>query len=196
MTLKIPDTTAVLPESNTQYLQSISPDGSVLTFSQSTPELEALDPGDILLTDVNAAAPDGLLRKATSVVPQGDDVVVTTEPAVLEAVEDGAVYEAVQLTPADVTSVTALPGVQTSSPASPDSTTFYIEIPYEVVVADKDGDTGTKSDQVNIKGSIEFDLDNEFYLKIQNRNVEQFTLANTTTVTKEITVFVGTELSF
>jgi len=194
---KIPDTTAVLPESTTQYLQSISPDGSVLTFSQSTPELEELVPGDILLTDVNAAAPDGLLRKVTSVAPQGDDVVVTTEPAVLEeAVEDGAVYEAVQLTPADVTSVTALPGVQTSSPASPDSTTFYIEIPYEVVIYDKDGKSETKDDQVNVKGSIEFDLDNEFYLKIQNWNVKQFTLANTTTVTKEITVFVGTELSF
>lgn len=65
----IPDTTEVLPQSTTQYLESISQDGAEFTFSQSTPELDELAPGDIMVGDVADNAPYGFLRK---VVPVSD----------------------------------------------------------------------------------------------------------------------------
>ena len=45
----IPETTKVLPETTTQYLSSISDDGSEFTFSQTTPEVAALEEGDVIV---------------------------------------------------------------------------------------------------------------------------------------------------
>jgi hypothetical protein len=83
LTPVIPETTEVLPETTTQYLISISVDGTEFTFSQSTPELEALEPGDIMVGDVTENAPYGFLRKVTSVSTPGGQVVVETVDATL-----------------------------------------------------------------------------------------------------------------
>jgi hypothetical protein len=70
----IPPTTKPLSADTTQYLSSISADGATFpacrqagTFSQMTPELSALAPSDVIVGDVSAVAPNGFLRKVTSV---------------------------------------------------------------------------------------------------------------------------------
>ena len=89
----IPDTTKVLPESTTQYLTSISSDGTTFTFSQSTPDLLALEPDDIMVGDVADNAPEGFLRRVISVTTSSGQVLVNTEDATLEdAIESGALH--------------------------------------------------------------------------------------------------------
>ena len=98
--LVIPETTKPLSDSTTQYLTSVSGDGAVFTFSETTPELESLETGDVIAGGVTDATPYGFLRKvtnistaATSASVQGSQVVVTTEQATLEeAIEDGVIH--------------------------------------------------------------------------------------------------------
>jgi hypothetical protein len=95
----IPETTQVLTEATTQYLSSVSNDGVTFTFSQSTPELAALDIGDVMVGDVSTAAPYGFLRKVASVTGIGGLVVVTTTDATLEdAIQQGSIQLSKQLT--------------------------------------------------------------------------------------------------
>ena len=79
----IPFTTVVIPISTTQYLESVS-DDFTFTFSHMTPELAALEPGDVMVADVSPAAPDGFLRKVKEVTTLCDKIVVVTEFATLE----------------------------------------------------------------------------------------------------------------
>ena len=53
----IPDTTEVLDETTLQHLSSVSEDGITFSFSQSTPELEELEPGDVIVALDGIATP-------------------------------------------------------------------------------------------------------------------------------------------
>jgi hypothetical protein len=55
----IPETPNVLDNATTQHLASISPDGATFTFDQTTPVLQALAPGEIMVSAPANAAPDG-----------------------------------------------------------------------------------------------------------------------------------------
>ncbi len=107
----IPETTKVLTESTTQYLGSVS-SGGVYTFTQSTPELEALEPGDIMVGTPCDAAPDGFLRKIVTVTPSGGQVIVETVATVLdEAIDSGSLQVGGELDPEMIESSTLAPGV-------------------------------------------------------------------------------------
>jgi len=80
----IPETTEILTDTTTQYLSSISGDGTVFTFSQTTPELDDVSPGDVIVGDVATNAPYGFLRKVTDISSAGGQVTITTEDASLE----------------------------------------------------------------------------------------------------------------
>jgi hypothetical protein len=159
----VPDTTNVLTEESTENL-TISDDGTTYTFAQDTAELDAVAPGEIIVSDVTQAAPDGFLRKVTNVTESNGQVIATTEQATLEeAIEQDAVSLSRRLTPSDIQSGYALPGVTLRAPREPAiDDTFFLEI-NDVVVYDDDGNLGTTNDQIKANGSIElapeFDLD-------------------------------------
>jgi hypothetical protein len=109
----IPDTTVVLSEDTTSYLESISPDGSIYTFGQITDELAALDPGDVMVTGVSAKTPFGFLRLVTAVDNAGGKVVVTTSQGTLEdAIQQGELRFSQTLSPAMIAAGSALKGVE------------------------------------------------------------------------------------
>ena len=155
----IPDTTEVLLPSTTQHLKSMS-DVGTFTFSQWTPELEELDPGDVMVGGVSAAAPDGFLRKVKSISPRGDVIVVETNPATLEdAIQTGSFQGSQQLTPAQVISAQYAEGV--SMAASPDGLRFEYSLD-DKVLYDKDNNPKTESDQVTASGTVSLDLATDF----------------------------------
>ena len=80
----IPATTKVLDGSTMQHLSSISDDGLVYTFDQATAALNAVSPGDAIVSGVTSSTPNGLLRKVTSVSQSGGQMVVYTEDATIE----------------------------------------------------------------------------------------------------------------
>ncbi|MFT3896023.1 MAG: hypothetical protein QM730_30780 [Anaerolineales bacterium] len=86
----IPSTTKVMDPASLSSLESIDPDGT-LHFDQSTPELEALQPGDVLVSDANEVARYGLLKKVIAVHTENGQVIVQTEDALItDAVHQGS----------------------------------------------------------------------------------------------------------
>jgi hypothetical protein len=74
-------------DSNVQSaLESFSPEG-VIVFSHTTPALEHLAQGDVLVSDATPAAPYGLLRKVQSIQKTGEGKVIveTVDAELIEA---------------------------------------------------------------------------------------------------------------
>jgi len=107
----IPPTTKVMDAEVQSAMESVSTEG-VVTFSRVTPALEALAPGDILVSDALGPAPYGLLRKVKNVRNEGGKLIVETEDAqLIEAVHEGRVSFIKDLKPEDVKTTWVYPGV-------------------------------------------------------------------------------------
>jgi hypothetical protein len=107
----IPETTKVLDSSLQESLESVSPEG-IIVFSRTSPALEALQPGDILVSDIAQAAPDGFLRKVRTVRVEGEKVIIETDDAeLIEAVHEGHVGFVQDLRAEDIRSTWLYPGV-------------------------------------------------------------------------------------
>jgi hypothetical protein len=82
-----------------------------------TTALAAVATGEIIVAAPSSAAPDGFLRRVTAINATGGDVVVQTQAATLEdAIQQGEVNISKRLTPADIKSISALPGVMLAKP--------------------------------------------------------------------------------
>ncbi len=184
-TVVIPDTTVVIPISTTQYIESIT-DDFTFTFSQWTPELEALDPGDVLVGDASDKAPNGFLRKVKEVTTLCDKIVVVTEFATLEeAIQDASVQTHQTLKPGMVLSANHADGVTMST--SPDGLGFEFSL-VDVVLYDHDGDNRTKNDRITADGSIALDISADVGINISWFKLKQFRFITTATETAEISV--------
>lgn len=112
----VPESTSILTNVSNQFLVSISADSTQFVFSQTTPELNRVDPGDIIVSDMAATAPNGYLRKVLAKQLVNGQVVLTTAPASLEeAIEQTSVSFNYQFSPDDIMEATALPGVTLAS---------------------------------------------------------------------------------
>jgi len=99
----------IMDETTAQNLESISPDGSVLTFNGSTPYLLSLQPDDVMMSGVTDTTPYGLLRKVTNVTIDGPQVTVETTEATLEdAIEEGEIIINERLTQGNIVSFVPL----------------------------------------------------------------------------------------
>jgi hypothetical protein len=108
----IPPTTKVMDPNLQASLLSVSEDGITLIFNASSPLLENLKPGDVLVSDSTQAAPYGLLRKVRTVRTEGGQVIVETEDAeLIEAVHEGSLSFTQDLKAEDIRSSWFLPGV-------------------------------------------------------------------------------------
>jgi len=164
--VKVPDTTKVLSETTLQRLSSISDDGAVFTFSEMTPELEALQVGDVMVGGVTDLAPHGFLRKVVNVSTADGQVVVVTEQATIEeAIEEGLIRTHKTLTPGDVQASIQRPGVSLSMVPQAQGH-FFITI-RNVVLFDADGNSATTGDQVRANGQITLEPSFDFEMVIK-----------------------------
>ncbi|WP_420597094.1 hypothetical protein [Deinococcus sp.] len=116
----IPNTTKVSDLATQSALTAYDRTSGAMRFSQNTPILAALKPGDVLVSEPSSAAPNGYLRKVTTVRTQGGEVVLgTTQAKLTEAVSQGVLDANVDLTPDKVQRTeTFLPGVTVTPNAS------------------------------------------------------------------------------
>lgn len=180
----IPDTTVVLGEETTQYLQSVAGDLSVFTFAQMTPALAEVDSGDVIVSGPAGAAPFGFLRAVTAVSETGGAVEVHTAPAALtEAIQQGEANWSASFGAEDVISVAAREGVhvQLGGPGTgaPADGEFYITVPNL-------GDSC-----FNVTGSITVPRFNvEFDMEIHSWNLEELRFVVSQQVIDDISVSV------
>ncbi|GGR24111.1 hypothetical protein [Deinococcus ruber] len=116
----IPPTTKVADTATRAALSSYDADTGILTFTQSTPALASLKPGDVLASEPSSAAPSGYLRKVTGVRQEGSQTVLdTTQANLTDAITQGELDTDFQLTSDDLLRTEGLPeGVTlTATPA-------------------------------------------------------------------------------
>ena len=185
----IPETTVTLTEETTSQISSISEDGSTFTFSAMTPELEQVDVGDVIISGISEAAPYGFLRKVTSSQAQGGGLVLTTEQATVEeAFEQVSVDLQQTLTPANLQSFTAIPGVTfVQSPDGANAGDFEFQL-NNAVLFDEDNNLSTTDDQVVANGSLVFSPNFIFRLKVVGFSVEEIYFSQTMSVQSGLTV--------
>jgi YVTN family beta-propeller protein len=162
----VPETTEVLTDATTQRLASVSPDGVVFTFTTMTPELAALDPGDVMVGGVSPATPYGFLRRVASVSTAAGEVFVETADAVIEdAIEQGELDVSEELSPAGLEDLTLPEGVTlTMLPGA--SRRFHFDI-VNAVLYDHDGDKTTLDDQITANGALDLTLGYDFTFRVQ-----------------------------
>ncbi|MFN8487764.1 MAG: Ig-like domain-containing protein [Caldilineaceae bacterium] len=178
----IPATTNILTEATTQFLTSISNDGT-FTFRQMTPELANVAPGEVIVGGVNASAPYGFLRKVTTIANTGGQVIVQTVATTLEeAIEQGEVYVNRTLSPADVQNTVLASGVTLSEQGK-----FFLEIK-DVVLYDADGNRKTTNDQVRANGSITLEPSFDFGFAIRQSKLERLHFTHTVKRTLELSL--------
>lgn len=153
----VPETTRALSPATTDRLTSVSPGQTTFSFDGMTPELAALDPGDVMVGDVTAAAPYGFLRRVTHVNTVGQQVQVHTQPATLEdAIIQGSISVERQLTPNDIQAGAIMaPGVALHAQRASLNNAFFFELT-NVVLYDRDGNYSTSYDQLRANGTLEF----------------------------------------
>ncbi len=128
----IPPTTKVLDSNVQSALESFSPEG-VIVFSHTTPALENLAQGDVLVSDAVPAAPYGLLRKVQSIqkTAEGKVIVETVDAELIEAVHEGQVSFIKDLKPEDVKTTWVYPGVTFNAPVTTSRTVPGLAMPAE-----------------------------------------------------------------
>jgi hypothetical protein len=108
----LPESTNILTNESNKFLVSISTDSTQFVFSQTTAEINRVDSGDIIVSGIDANAPNGYLRKVLTKQVVNGQVVLTTAPASLEeAIEQTSVSFNYQFSPDDILETIALPGV-------------------------------------------------------------------------------------
>jgi hypothetical protein len=182
----IPETTKVLPPTTTQHLSSVSNDGVVFTFSQETPELSVVSPGEIIVGDSSPAAPYGFLRKVVSVSNNGGQVVVHTQPATIaESIQQGEVSISQILSPSNLAQPILAEGVQIFEAPSAAYNTIHIQL-NNVVLYDEDGNLNTTNDQVNANGSVSLVPRFDFRLKVQDFQLKELYFTMTANQTAQL----------
>jgi protocatechuate 3,4-dioxygenase beta subunit len=180
----LPPTTKILDEPTIQSLSSVSSDGSTLIFSQSTPLLQSLSPGNIIIVGITPNTPYGLLRKVTLIRKVRGNIIVETEPASLEeAIQDGIFRANITLTPDDVISVDTLKkGIRAQSKTP---RAFNVSMD-NVILYDEDGNEATTNDQIRASGSISFEPVFSFDVEIGGFRIRHLTSEITMTNTSSL----------
>jgi len=143
----------------------------------------------VIVGDTSANAPDGFLRKVTSVSNNAGEIVVQTAPATIdEAVEQGEVSVRQVLQPTNLERATFAKGVRmVQSPDEPSS--FHLEL-NNVVLYDQDGNENTTDDQINGNGSVGLDSTFEFRLKVEDSNLKELYFTATTSEASQPQAFI------
>jgi len=158
----IPDTTKVSDPATRALLTAYDPSSGQMRFSQPTPILAALKPGDVLVSEPSSAAPYGYLRKVVSSRTEGGVVVLETAQAKLtDAVSKGVLDAKFDLTAKNLKSSSALlPGVSFSTNAvSPQpragiGENYNFKLKFNKVFVPFDSPNA--SGQITVDGLVEF----------------------------------------
>ena len=146
----IPSTTKVLDNTSINETTAISQDGSQITINSTSIQVDSLAVGNIIVSDVSPAAPNGLLKKITNITKTGDKVILQVIDASIEdSIQKGSWNVTQNINSKDTIKAARLAkGVALTSSSSLGE--FNISI-NDVVLYDNDGNFNTSNDQIIAK---------------------------------------------
>ena len=180
-----------LSDSTVANLASVSADGSVFTFSTNTSDLSQVNTGTIITGGVSGVSPEGFLRKVVSKQQQGNEVILTTQPAKLEeAFNSLSVNISKDLLSSDFQAVDQVPGVSldrspSSIRADGDPINYSIS---KYVVYDQDNNPATTNDQLTFDGFVSLKPHLETRIRIENGELKEYYQNYEMSVTTSTTV--------
>jgi hypothetical protein len=191
--------TKVLDAATLARITALSPDRATLTLSGSTPQVDGLLPGDVIVAPVSAGTPTGLLRHVTTVdrsAPGGAVVITTGEAGLTDAFERAHITYHRELTTADgapVKTASARPAAGSLHPLDGATASVGGAITLGVnnlVLFDVDGNEATKNDQVRMSGnvSIQPSLDLVIDIEAFTLKTATFTLSGAESASLDVTV--------
>jgi len=155
----IPSTTHIIPVDSGEIILDYDTSGTLILDS-SSPFAQSITVGEIIVGQDDSTAPNGLLRKVTSVTTQGDSMIFETDQATLREAVDTLEFQALyKLSPSDVVSYELFNGTT----FTPDKERELFNVDYDCVIYDNDGDSGTTNDQIKLYGNYTFDAN--FYVE-------------------------------
>lgn len=168
----IPETTKVLDDATFSNLSSISEDKKTLTFSAATDLLDSIKTGDVIVVPESDLAPDGLLRKVSSVNQAGNGIVVETEAATLtEVIEQGAIDYSETLTAGDIEEVVTLHEGITAAGAGEPSMKLVKSVSGKIGLSIND----QIMPGVRLKGNVELSVTPTFSARIKWASLKKLT---------------------
>jgi hypothetical protein len=182
-----------------QRLSSMS--AGTLVFEGTTPYLDALRPGDVMMGGVAAPTPYGLLRRVTAITVNGSRVTVETASASIEdVIESGEIIINETLAASNLTSFVPLrAGVslrQQESLGSLAAAAAELCFSLDQVLWDADGNASTTIDQVVSDGQVCFSADFNFALSVGWFEVNHLTLSTTLGQTVDLSFQTNVGWSF
>lgn len=162
----VPETTKVTDADTRARLAGYDPGTGTLRFAATTPVLDSLKPGDVLVSEPAAAAPDGFLLKVRSKSAEGADVVVRTEPASLEdAIYQADIQQSGSLSPDAVRSATTnLSGVRIERVRPLGTYGFKVTIDHQLTAG-----AGPADAKVRLQGELSFNAGYDVGISIRPR---------------------------
>lgn len=184
----IPPTTKVIDDTTLQNLTTVSSDLTTFTFAQSTPQLAALRPGDVIVAVPSTVAPNGFLRKVAMVSQQQGHIVVQTSNASLEeAITEGSLSISADLLPSQVQGMQLAQGVRIAPQPADIKKDFQLMIAHAILY-DGDNNLDTTNDQIVADGSVNLEMAYDIDLSIQNNTLKTFTIKQRATQTTQLAV--------
>jgi len=151
----------------------VSTDLATFTFARSTPVLDEIDEGDIIVADVyQPHLPVGALRRVEHVDRSGGVVLTTSAASLADAIESGSIHQTVQLRSENIAALRLPAGVRPE--VGPSGLTFGLN---DVVLFDGDGDPSQGGDQVIMNGNIAIEPDLQFDLDIHGFSLSEASIA-------------------
>lgn len=155
---------------------------TALRFAAPPASLADVQVGSVVISEPATAAPEGLLRRVTSISQDGGALVLQTQQAAIgEAIADGVGGAQVTVTPEQVAAaslpkgVTVLPQAAGQGSAPLPITSLTIDL--DRVIHDVDGDPATVEDRVVADGTLELALEVDTALDVRRFTVERFKFA-------------------
>ena len=194
----IPETTEIIDEETEQVVTSVSEDQTTVVLSQSTPQTDLIDPGDIMVMGVTDQTPYGFLRRVTNVtrgLTKESQIVIDTEFVTLEeAVQEGSWQYHHSLKPEDIEKGYVYPkGIQPIQ--SKASTSLDFEYTISEILYDHDKDPETIDDNITATGYLGFNYEVIFDGEIDDYTLEYFIFKNIVTTDAELDISVGAAVS-
>lgn len=199
---KVAENVRVLTPVEARYI--VTPEQTRLTFEKVNDPVAELQPGDIIVSDVNGASPSGYLKKVTQISETSDTRLVDTVPATLtDAIQEGQATASGSLNPAGDNSLlkgatynpeTGL--IEEINPA-PGVTVFGTKKPNDAVPECSTKKWYVKFDNVNIQdaghinGCVGMNLDFVMNVKIKWFEMKSAEFSVNPSITSKIDVSVG-----
>ena len=158
------ENTIITTESSQSHL--VLADSSTLVFSKGSNQIENVQTGDILVSDISNNAPNGYLRKVVGIEEVGDEIVFITEQAKLtDAIIEDHVDFSYSITADDIIDLDTS-GIDVTERGS------ELVFSFDKVLYDADEDHSTDYDQIKVDGEFIMELNPRFTYDIEGRELQ------------------------